>query len=141
MIRIRAAGALVGALALALAGCDDGPKVVKVSGTVTHNGQPVPNLALTFTPAVGRPSWGVTDEEGKYNLQYTTTREGAEVGTHKVTVEFAPANPQEEADLASGKKRLSADRQAILKKYGKGAPSALEIEVPRTGGTLDIKLD
>jgi len=141
MIQIRAAGALVGALALAVAGCDDGPKVVKVSGTVTHQGKPVPNLALTFTPAAGRPSWGVTDEEGKYNLQYTTTREGAEVGTHKVTVEFAPANPQEEADLASGKKRLSADRQVIMRKYGKGGQSALEVEVSRSGGPIDIKLD
>src|SRR5579871_1652202 len=98
MTRFRAAR-VAAALALALlAGCgDDGPKVVKVTGQVTRGGKPVPNLALSFTPAVGRPSWGVTDADGRYNLKYTNTRDGAEVGTHKVTVEFAPTSPQEEA--------------------------------------------
>lgn len=130
------------ALFAGLAGCgDDGKKVVKVTGTVTRDGKPVPNVALTFTPSPGRPSWGIADENGHYNLKYTVDQDGAEVGMHKVTVEFPPSSPQEEQDLATGKKKQSADRQEILKKYGNKEKPALEVEVKKEGGPVEIKLD
>ena len=33
-----------------LAGCGGGPKLVKVSGTVTHNGKPYPDALIEFVP-------------------------------------------------------------------------------------------
>ncbi|HEX4613250.1 MAG TPA: hypothetical protein VH092_34000, partial [Urbifossiella sp.] len=59
----RARVAAAAGLAALLLGCgSDGPKIVKVSGTVTRNGAPVPGVAVSFTPANGRPSWGMADE-------------------------------------------------------------------------------
>ena len=129
-------------LTLVLAGCGDkGPKVVKVNGTVTRNGKPVPNVAVHFTPPAGRPSLGMADANGNFKLQYTVDKDGAEVGTHKVHVEFPPASPQEENDLATGKKQVSADRREILKKYGDPAKTTLEVEVKDDGSPVEVKLD
>src|SRR5206468_12563971 len=44
-----------------------------------RKGAPVPHVHLDFMPAAGRPSWGVSDEEGKFKLNYDRERDGAEV--------------------------------------------------------------
>ncbi len=73
---------------LAVTGCDSGPKLVKISGVATHNGQPVPNLRITFQPEKGRPSMGDTDDKGKFTLKYDPEHDGAVVGTHTVTAAY-----------------------------------------------------
>ena len=45
-------------LAVALAGCDAGPHVVRVKGTVTRQGKPVPNVTVHFVPESGRAMVG-----------------------------------------------------------------------------------
>jgi hypothetical protein len=126
---------------LACLGCSDGgKKVVRVTGKVTRNGQPVPNVALTFTPAKGRPSWGMADDQGNFKLQYSIDQDGAEVDTHAVTVEFPPVSVQEEDDFARGKKKISGDRKAILQKYGDATKPALTMEI-KSSGPIEVKLD
>jgi len=52
-------------LFVVLSGCGSGgPKIVPVAGTLTHKGKPVANAIVHFTPEHGRPSSGLTDEEG-----------------------------------------------------------------------------
>ncbi|HEX4609755.1 MAG TPA: hypothetical protein VH092_16265, partial [Urbifossiella sp.] len=87
------------------------------------------------------PSWGMADENGKFSLKYSVNQDGVEVGTHKVTVEFPPASPQEENDLATGKKKHSADRKEILKKYGAKGSAPLTVEVTSSTSNLEVKLD
>ena len=123
------------------AGCQSGKKVVKVTGKVTRNGQPVPNLSLDFTPANGRPSWGNTDANGDYKLLYTFKQEGAEVDTHKVVIGFMPGSVQETNDIATGRKKVSVDRAEILKKYGDRANPGIKITITEDGKPVDIKLD
>ena len=68
-----------------LAGCgDSGPKIVPVTGTLKYKGQPVTNATLWFQPETGRPSWGQTDEQGHFTLNYDRGHEGAVPGKHKV---------------------------------------------------------
>jgi hypothetical protein len=76
-------------LALAAAGCGGsggGPPLGKVSGVVTLDGQPLADATVTFTPAVGRPSQGVTGSDGRYTLAYTADQQGAMVGEHVVRI-------------------------------------------------------
>ncbi|MBX6313451.1 MAG: hypothetical protein IRY99_11125 [Isosphaeraceae bacterium] len=133
----------VAALALvAIAGCgDDAPPIGQVSGTVTRGGKPVPNLTVNFMPTEGRPSWGLTDANGRYTLHWDEAHEGAEVGTHKVSVAFVPGSPEEEAARARGTLRLPAEQQAITEKYGNFETTPLTFEVKKGRQVIDIKLD
>ncbi len=128
--------------ACGLFGCaESGRPVVPVEGIVTRQGKPVPSLFLNFMPASGRPSWGQTDENGAFRLQYEPGRDGAEVGTHKVFVRFRAANPQDEFDLLAGKKKFHPDQGAIEAKYGKVESTPLLIEVKRGVSPLNIVVD
>jgi hypothetical protein len=71
------------------AGCRE-MKVAPVSGKVTLDGAPLERASVVFQPdAGGRPSFGVTDENGYYRLGYSMNEEGAEVGTCTVKVSTA----------------------------------------------------
>ena len=62
------------------------PDLADVEGTVTVDGQPGSNLAVTFIPDSGRPSIGITDESGHYELSYFRGETGAVIGPHKVMI-------------------------------------------------------
>jgi hypothetical protein len=78
------------ALALALcAGCGgpDLPEIAPVEGKVTLDGQPLPNVLVSFYPqSGGRPGTGVTDADGHYELTYVQGEAGTKLGPSKVEV-------------------------------------------------------
>jgi len=75
------------ALASLLTGCGGEMKVAPVSGVVTLDGKPLDRASVVFKPeAGGRPSFGVTDEQGRFTLAYSMDEDGAEVGSATVTV-------------------------------------------------------
>lgn len=78
------------ALALALtAGCGgrDLPDLAPVTGTVKLDGEPLPNVLVSFYPqSGGRPGTGVTDEQGKYELLYVDREKGTKLGPNRVEV-------------------------------------------------------
>lgn len=129
-------------LMLGVAGCKSNePKIVPVTGVITRNGRPVANVTIHFRPDKGRPSWGRSDDDGHYTLNYERGRDGAVEGTHKVYVEFRPRSPDEESLIAEGKIKLPQDRKAILDKYGNQAEPAISIEVTPGKTSYDIALD
>lgn len=134
---------VLAAVVPALAGCSGkkGPEVVRVSGTVTRNGQPVPNLFLNFVPTQGRPSWGITDEQGRYTLNYTRGQDGAVTGTHKVWVKYKPSDPGEEMAMMQGRAKVPQELAEIVEKYGKQETTPLEFQISEDGQVIDIALD
>jgi hypothetical protein len=67
------------------AGCGRTPLLAPVSGTVTLNGKPLPNVQVEFWPETSAPrSTGMTDEQGRFTLVTDTGSPGAVVGSHKV---------------------------------------------------------
>jgi hypothetical protein len=72
----------------------DQPELGEVTGVVTLDGKPLPNVIVTFNPAKGRPSIGTTDEMGSYTLSYLGHLDGAVVGPNTVTI----ATPQDHPD-------------------------------------------
>lgn len=82
---------------LSFFGC--GSDLVSVTGTVTLDGKPLEGATVTFRPQEGesdRPSAGVTDASGKYELKYTATEKGAKKGKHRVEISTA-SNSEEES--------------------------------------------
>ena len=144
---------------LAVTGCGGSEKVVAVSGVVTHNGQPVSGLVVSFVPDAATEtgvSTGETDADGRYTLTVVKSRaSGAVVGKHKVWVSLpreALAGDKNTEDDREKEERAKARTQkpktnrtateiaAILKTYGRLDTTPLEIEV-KDGSPIDIKLD
>jgi len=78
-----------------LSGCFGGggnvPELIEVSGTVTLDGQPLPDAAVNFIPVVqgneeSRPASGTTDTDGEYSLQYSSSQTGARPGNYRVSI-------------------------------------------------------
>ncbi|WP_146119113.1 carboxypeptidase-like regulatory domain-containing protein [Blastopirellula marina] len=120
---------------LAVAGCGQQSygDLGLVTGTVTMDGQPVKEAMVTFTPSDGgRPSRGVTDESGKYELIYIRTTKGAVPGEHRVMIEtIAP----DQGDSYRG----PAFKDPIPAKYNK--KSQLTETVELGPNTLDFNLE
>lgn len=59
----------------------------RVTGRVTRNGQPMPNLWVDIGPINGgRPGEGFTNVDGWYELWYTSEKKGAWVGRHRAVI-------------------------------------------------------
>ena len=78
-----------------LLGCGSGekpPELVPVTGTVWVNGEPAPDMLVTFQPVGGdrgNLATGQTDAQGKYELKYRGEETGAVPGKHRVTIQHA----------------------------------------------------
>ncbi|MEQ1829100.1 MAG: carboxypeptidase regulatory-like domain-containing protein [Pirellula sp.] len=68
-----------------VSGCG-GPQFGNVSGQVTMDGQPLPDVAVRFEDEGGSATIARTDKSGNYVMRYTIDQIGAPVGKHKVTI-------------------------------------------------------
>src|SRR5262245_49245216 len=107
--------------ALALPGCGKtNLKVAPVSGIVTLDGNPLKRASVTFLPkAGGRPSFGVTNDQGRYILEYSLQELGAEVGACTVKI-----TTQSSGDDSGAK----ATKELVPKRY---RTEPIEVQVER----------
>lgn len=146
---VRVATVVTLSVTFTLAGCGKGdyPEMARVTGTVAYKGKPVPNIMVNFIPTEGRPSWGKTDESGKYEMVYDEAYKGVKVGHHKVT--FTPAAFT--IDGGASKKSRKAIAEAtgltaeelleIRSKYGSEEVTKLEVDVKTDPEVIDLKLE
>ena len=62
-----------------------------VRGKVLINGEPAPKgLVVRFHPQVPGSSWstGITDDNGNYEMHFSLTKKGVQIGSCKITVDF-----------------------------------------------------
>jgi hypothetical protein len=77
------------------AGCGGGSKPVKVEGTVTLDGKPLPRATVSFMPVgEGRAASGETDADGIFRLTTFRTNDGALPGEYKVIVTVTELDPR-----------------------------------------------
>ncbi len=120
-------------------GTSKAPKVHAVSGILTVSGQPVPNVIIHFVPAKGRPSTGVTDAKGAFELRYEKDVPGVLPGDHKVWIEYRPGTPAEEMAMREGKSSLAKEVLEALQKFG--APETTPMTVKIDGPKKDLKVE
>jgi hypothetical protein len=134
----------LGAAALLLVlptGCSDGPKVVKVTGTLKYKGAPVPNALIHFMPEHGRPSWATTDDQGRFKVNYDADQDGAVVGKHKVHLEFRPtAAADVEAAMYGNKPKMSKEVAELFDRYGP-EKSPLTVEIKSDTNEVNLNLE
>ncbi len=123
---------------IVISGCEwGGQRLTRVRGQVTFKGRPVPNLFINFVPDKGRPSWALTDADGRFTAHYDKDRNGAIPGKHKVFMTFKRFDPRD------GGTRLTepANLMPILAKYGQLEKSPLRIVVNSGEQVVDLRLD
>ena len=81
---IRVAGFLL--VLATTVGCNRGPKMVPVTGTVRLNGRPLEFGVITFQPPAGQPAQGDIQTDGTFTLSTYKLNDGAIVGKHKVRI-------------------------------------------------------
>lgn len=124
MRRRSVAHAVIAVVLFTFTGCGgDGPDLAPVSGTVTMDGKPMDNVSVTFEPAGGGGSRGITGPDGRYQLSHLLQDSpGAAVGKHRVTIVTHQAQPV--ADDAKYSEKIPA-------KYN--TESTLSFDVPESG--------
>jgi len=103
-----------------------------VTGTVTMAGKPLEGAEVVFSPPSGRPSMGLTDSSGKYELTYIRDTKGAVPGTHKVRI---TTRPESVADDYSG----PAFKEPIPAKYN--TDTTLTADVKAGENTFNFELE
>jgi len=73
-------------VAAVLSGCNRGPMLVPVSGTVLYNGKPLEFGSVMFQPRSGQPAVGEIQPDGTFRLSTFALDDGAVVGIHKVRI-------------------------------------------------------
>ncbi len=109
-------------------GCSSGVKLAQVTGKVTVDGAPVPNLQVLFEPQdkSSPSSIGFTQADGTYKLRCASGEDGAALGQHTVRVTTIEMDDPSAAPLT------------IPEKYN--SSSTLTQEVKAGDNTIDLPL-
>ena len=118
-------------------GASDAPALVKVSGVVKFQGQPLPEATLTFYPAKGPVGVARTNANGEFQVRTNGTL-GTIVDTHKVTV--AVSAEAAEAPPMDGNEMAVANKSILPKKYADKETTDLQINIP-DGGNESLVLE
>ena len=133
-------------IALVLAGCGGGPKLVPVAGVVTLDGDPLEGATLSFIPLEGNTvatsGTEVSGASGNFQMTFKG-RSGLAPGTYRVLVskteEIEPPDGREIPDVFA---KASVEKQLMGMTKETIPPQSFdrEIEVPDEGAT-DFLLD
>jgi hypothetical protein len=121
-------------VACLLAGCSDGPRLVKAGGSVRYQGKPLPGADVVFISEDGSlPSIGRTDEEGRFELK-TNGRPGAPVDEYKVAITAVRQKRQVSEAEAVGmtSEQIAANHESLIPaKYNNRISSGLTATVSK----------
>lgn len=134
------------ALVLATCGCSssDELKVVPVTGTVTKAGKALKDIRVTLAVAdASKPApmqIGITDAEGKFEIQTSAGQKGAVPGRYKVVFTDGGAPSMDYSNM--GKKGPQANTEVIPKLYQSATTTPITVTVEESTGaviTAEIK--
>jgi hypothetical protein len=111
-------------------GCGN-PNLAYVNGKVLIDGQPAPEgLIVQFQPLDknGSPASSFTDKKGNYELWFSKTVKGAQIGNNKITVILQQNNDIQQQKMLP-----------ILASFNKNTPLTYEVKGGRQ--TYDIVID
>lgn len=120
---------LLSLLAITLfTGCGAG--MIDVQGKVTLDGQPLPNVNVTFSDQVKHiRSSGVTDADGRYRLSTNAKNDGVQPGEYRVAViQPGPADSSQ-----------AAPPRMFPERYERAETSNLTMPVPSKNYDIEIK--
>jgi hypothetical protein len=145
---------VLSASAAMLIGCGGDPskpKLGRVSGKVTYNGQPVPKGVVSFVPSggpgaqTGQSATGEIGPDGSYTLTTFDRGDGAVLGEHTVLVlarEDDPAIQGKGMPIpdSKGQLKIKPPKSLVPEKYATAEKSPLRFTVKEGSNVYDIEL-
>lgn len=114
----------IGVAVAVFLGCDGGPQLGQVTGTVLLDDEPLAGAVVIFQPADGGPSsHAETDEAGRYELMFAEGDPGAVLGSHIVTVETKRFHIPDSVERVPAK----YNKETILKKEVVAGPQTIDL--------------
>ena len=125
-------------VAVALVGCGGSPRIdygkldlADVSGTVTMDGEPLPNALVIFESPNMQFSSGETDSNGRYSLMLDWQQKGVTAGPKTVRIKTGASGNDD-----SGRPKTL---ETVPKRYN--VDSELKVEVASGGGSQTFDFD
>ncbi len=141
---------------LIIVGCSTTPQMdyskvdlVNVTGTVTLDGQPLPNAVITFDSVEdGSFAFAQTDSSGRYQLQFDTVKNGVTTGKKQVQISttrrILGLNTENEAGGEDSDEASAAEgpaEEAVPECYNKQTKIQVEVTSATTTFDFDLKSD
>ncbi|GEM_PF-366838 len=127
------------ALAISVSGCSKSdPRFARVSGRVTLDGKPLAGVVVEFQPEKGSPSYGVTDQQGRYWLRFSHEQGGALIGPHIVRIWARNPGPQSAGGSYASSAAGSSGSPLIPPKFNR--QSKLEVTVNPGSNYFEFEL-
>lgn len=132
-----------------ISGCSPVPKsdydlveLIPASGTITLDGNPLPNAVVTFDAPDGQFSYAKTNSSGHYTLQFDSVKQGVTPGEKTVRISTARKilglNSTEEGGEPSnesqgdGVAKKQAETETVPAKYNRQSELKLEVTADQT---------
>jgi hypothetical protein len=125
-------------LLVTVSGCS-GSRLVNATGRLTYKGRPVPSTLVTFRPADGgRPSHGLTDDDGNFVVTYSRTEKGITRGQHAIYLKYDVSADEE---LHKIPPKASKELREVISRYGDPEKCKLGCEITKDGQFIDLTLE
>ncbi len=112
-------------------------QVAQTIGTVTFKGEPLANAIVNFYPqGEGAPGSGTTEENGRFAISTFSSKDGATLGFHAVTVMVAPEGP-----MVPGFEEEYLKNSPLPKQYADAGKTPLLVEVKESGNNFELKIE
>lgn len=123
---------LVAGLVCAVGCGPSGPPLAPVEGVVTLDGAPLDGALLEFQPDSrdGSPSYGETDAEGRYQMKFSQSLDGAWVGDHTVRITTLNENARVRERVPRAYNEESTLRETVQANQTNEIDFALSTEPP-----------
>lgn len=124
----------VALLAVVVGGCGGNDGLGRVTGRITLDGQPLENAIVKFVPTVegGSTSFGRTDSNGEYSMEFSRSQVGASLGVNEVVISTADQMADDNDQIVNVRERVPA-------RYN--ANSQLTFDVQPGKNTADFQLE
>lgn len=126
-------------------GCSDDGLHGRVSGTIQMDGAPLANAQVEFVPTgeMGSTSYGRTDEQGNYSMEYARDSIGASLGENEVRITTGDMDVDEDENLVRVKEKVPAiyNIKTELRFVVESGSNTADFDLKSEGEILDTTAD
>lgn len=127
--------------------------LVEISGTITMDDQPLPNVAVYFHDRPNRVySYGMTDENGRYTLMFDSRKTGVMPGEKEIEitstknpaaslVDVSEESSSSETEGADGDESEGGNRSKEIVPAKYNTASTLKYTVTESNSAVDFDID